>query len=95
MQQFGIARPERLLRRETVSHALAFRHAQQRLLQRGRELALAEQQRGGLVVEGADDLGAVLQRDAVVQGQERVGQDSLAASRAAVGFRRESLQIHG
>jgi hypothetical protein len=54
----------------------AFRHAQQALFEEGRELALAQHQRGRRAAEGGDEIGAVGRGQAVMQGQvSRFGDD--------------------
>jgi hypothetical protein len=58
LQQLGVARAEGLAG-GTSKVARALLHADQALLERRRQLAGAQRQRGRLAVEGVDDVGAV------------------------------------
>ena len=69
----GCARRRPRRRRARTTRARALGQAEQARLHRRRQLAGAERQRGRLVAEGVDDVGAVGPGQAVVQGQERAG----------------------
>ena len=77
LQHLGVALAEGLAGASSNECARALGQADQARLDRRRELAGAERQRGRLVVEGVDDVGAVGAAQAVVQGQEGAGLDAV------------------